>query len=150
MLSRALIDLIVALLHEVIDSRHRRRDRRGGRRHRCTAVAPASPSPPLVVPHHRVLERHPSPSPDQLAYQPMVLSDPDAHPRDHQGGPCAIHGWDCPNRVAPVHDPLSSSRQGEEEGGEEEKDKRCISVVTGPVEAPAIRRMARISIGPRG
>jgi hypothetical protein len=40
--------------------------------------------------------------------------------------------------------------RGEEEGGEEEKDKRCISVVTGPVEAPAIRRMARISIGPRG
>jgi hypothetical protein len=24
------------------------------------------------------------------------------------------HGWDCPNWVAPVHDPLSSSHQGEE------------------------------------
>jgi hypothetical protein len=79
-----------------------------------------------------------------------LLSDPDAHPRGHQGWPCAIHGWDCPNQAAPVHDPSSSSRQEEEEGGEDEDDERQISVVTGPIGASVIRRMTRISIGPRG
>jgi hypothetical protein len=74
-----------------------------------------------------------SPSPDWL----MVLSDPDAHPRGRQGGPCVIHSWDCPNRVAPVHDPLSSSRQGEREGGEEDDEHR-ISMVTDPNGAPTI------------
>jgi hypothetical protein len=85
-----------------------------------------------------MLERPLSPSLDRPMNQPMVLSDLDAHARGHQGGPCAIHGWDCPNRVAPVHDPSSSSRQGEEEGGEEEDDESCISVVTSPIGAPVI------------
>jgi hypothetical protein len=106
--SRALADLIVALLHEVAGPHH---SRRGGRRHRRSAVAPASPPPlsTLVVPHRRVLERPPSPSPDR----PM-------------------------NQVTPVHDPSSSIHQGEEEGGEED-DERQISVVTGSVGAPTIR-----------
>jgi hypothetical protein len=92
----------------------------------------------------------PSPSPDRPAYRPMVLADPDAHLRGRQGGSCVIHNWDCPNQVAPVHDPSSSSRQGEGEGGEEEYDEHSISVVTDPVGAPVIRRTAHISIGPRG
>jgi hypothetical protein len=33
---------------------------------------------------------------------------------------------------------------------QEEDDERRISVVTGPIGAPVIHRMARISIGPRG
>jgi hypothetical protein len=79
----------------------------------------------------------------------MVLSDPDAHPRGRQGGSCVVQSWDCPKWIASVHDPSSSSRQGEEEGGEEEEDdERRILVVVGPVGAPAIRRMTRISIGP--
>jgi hypothetical protein len=79
-----------------------------------------------------------------------LLSDPDSHPRGHRGGSCAIHGWDCPNRVAPVHDPSSSSRHREEEGREDEDDECHILVVTGPVGAPTIRQMTCISIGPRG
>jgi hypothetical protein len=74
MSNRALTDLIMALLHEVVI----RHGRRGGRHHRCTVVAPASPPPsPSAVPHRQVME---SP-PDQSANRPMVLSDPDAHPR---------------------------------------------------------------------
>jgi hypothetical protein len=80
----------------------------------------------------------------------MVLSDHNAHPRGHQGGTCAIHGWDCPNRVAPIHDPSSSSRWGEEEGGEEEDDKHRISVVMGSIGASVIHRMAHMSISPQG
>jgi hypothetical protein len=88
----------------------------------------------------------PSPSPDR-----PLLSDPDTHQRGRQGGSRAVHGWDCPNRVAPVHDPSSSSHQGKEEGGEEDEDDSCqISVVTSPVGPPVIHRTARISIGPRG
>jgi hypothetical protein len=94
-----------------------------------------------------MLERPPSPSPNR-----PVLSDPDAHLRGRQGGPCAIQCWECPKWIAPVHDPSPSSHQGEEEeGGEEdEDDERQISVVTGPVGVPVIRWMMRISIGPRG
>jgi hypothetical protein len=92
----------------------------------------------------------PSPSPDQPVDRPL-LSYPDAHQRGHQGGPCAVHGWDCPNQVASVHDPSSSSRQGEEEGGEEDEDgSRQISMVTGPVGPPVICQTMRISIGSRG
>jgi hypothetical protein len=96
------------------------------------------------------MEQPPSPSPDRTMNRSLVLSDPDAHPRGRQGGPCAIHDWYCPNRVAPVHDPSSSSHQGEEEGREEEDNERQISVVTGPVGAPVIHRMTGISIGPQG
>jgi hypothetical protein len=78
-----------------------------------------------------------SPSLDWSVNRPMVLSDPDAHPRGRQGGPCVIHGWDCPNRVAPVHDPLSSSHQGERKGGEEDDEHR-ISMVTDPNGASTI------------
>jgi hypothetical protein len=116
MSSSALTDLIIALLHEVAGP-HRRHHhgRRGGWRHRHSAVAPVSPPPPppSTVPHRRVLEWPPSPSPDRPVSR-SLLSDLDAHPRGHQGWPCAIHGWDCPNRAAPVHDPSSSSRQEEE------------------------------------
>jgi hypothetical protein len=127
------------------------RGRRGGRHHRHTVVAPASPlpSPLLYAPHRQVLEQPPSPSPDRPTNRAMVLSDPDTHPRGHQGGSCVVHSWDCPNRVAPIHDPSSSSHQGEEEG-EEEDDECHISVVTGPIKVPAIRRTVHISIGPRG
>jgi hypothetical protein len=149
--SSTLTDLIVVLLYEIAGPHHhRRRSRHGGRRHRRTAVAPASPPPPppSAAPHRRVLERPPSPSPDRPVNQPLVLSNLDAHPRGRQGEPCAIHSWDCPSRVAPVHDPSSSSHQGEEEG--EEKDDECrISAVTGPVGAPTISRTAHISISPR-
>jgi hypothetical protein len=146
----ALTDLIVALLHVVGGPRrHCRRSRRGGRRHRRQAVAPIDPPPLSAASHRRVLERPLSPSPDRPVIRPL-LSNPDAHQRGCQGGPCAVHDWDCPNRVAPVHDPLSSSRQGEEEGGEEDEDgSRRISVVIGPVGLPVIHRTVRISIGPR-
>jgi hypothetical protein len=142
----------VALLHEVTGPHHRRCGCHGGRCHRRTVAAPTSPPllPPSVAPHHRVLERPPSPSPDRPVNRPMVLSDPDTHPRCRQGGTCAIHGWDCSKRVTLLHDPSSSSCQGEEEGGEEDDDERRISVVTGPVGAPIIRRTACISIGPWG
>jgi hypothetical protein len=69
--SRALTDLIIALLHEVCCGRH------GGRHHRRSVIAPASP-PPLptsAAPHRKVMER-------PLSW-PLVLSDPDAHPRGH-------------------------------------------------------------------
>jgi hypothetical protein len=150
--NRALTDLIVALLHEVTGPRHRRNGRRGARLHHRTVAAPASPPPPppLATPHCRVLKRPPSPSPDRLANKPLVLSDPDAHPSGRQGGPCAVLGWDCPSRVALVHGPSSSSHQGEGEGGEEEDDERQISLVIGPIGAPAIHETARISIGPQG
>jgi hypothetical protein len=140
--SSALNNLIVALLHEVTSPRRRRCcGHCGGRRHRRSVVAPASPPPllPLAMPQRRVLERPPSPSPNRPVNRPL-LSDPGAHPRGRQGGPCAVHSWDCPNRVARVHDPSSLSRQGEEEGGKDEYDERQISVVTGPIGALAIRR----------
>jgi hypothetical protein len=77
--SRALTDLIIALLHEVCCGRH------GGRHHRRSAIAPTSP-PPLptsAAPHRKVMERPLSPSPDRLVNWPLVLLDPDAHPRGH-------------------------------------------------------------------
>jgi hypothetical protein len=67
MTSRALTDLIIALLHEVADPRRRHhRGHLGGRLHRRTMVASTFPPPlpPSAVPHRRVLERPPSPSPD--------------------------------------------------------------------------------------
>jgi hypothetical protein len=87
----------------------------------------------------------PSTSPHWL----MEPSDPNASPWGRQVGPCAIHGWACPNRVAPAQGPSSSGHQGEEEG-REEADECRITVVTGPVGALVTRRMARITIGPRG
>jgi hypothetical protein len=93
----------------------------------------------------------PSPSPDQPVYRSMEPSSPEASPWGRRGRPCVIHGWrPCPNRVKHAHGSSSSCRQGEAEGEEEEDEARRISVVTGHVEAPAIRRMAHISIGPRG
>jgi hypothetical protein len=151
--SRALTDIIIALLHEVVGPRHRHRDHRGGQCHRRTVATLASPPPslPLAALHCRVLERPWSPTADWSVNWPLVLSDPDAHPRGHQGRTCVIHGWDCPNRIALVHDPSSSSCQGEEEGREEEEDDKCqISVVTSPVGAPTIRRTTQMSIGPWG
>jgi hypothetical protein len=136
--TRALTDLIVALLHEVADPRHHRCDHRGGRRHRHTVVAPASPPPP------------PLPSVDATTtLLPMELSDPDTHPRARHGGSCAVHGWDCPNWVAPVHD-RSFVIEPSGGGGEEEDNEHRISVVTGLVGAPMIYWMTHISIGPRG
>jgi hypothetical protein len=112
--SRALTDLIVVLLHEVIGPRRRRH---GGWRHRHTAVAPASPPPPpspSAMPHHRVLERTLSPSPDRPVYRPMVLSNLDAHPRGRQGGSCAIHGWDCLHQSMTLHYRAVRGRRMEE------------------------------------
>jgi hypothetical protein len=65
--SRALTDLTVALLHEVVDPRHHRRSRHGGKRHHRMVAAPESspPPPPSAAPHRRVSERPPSPSPDR-------------------------------------------------------------------------------------
>jgi hypothetical protein len=147
-----LTDVILALLHGVVTPRNRRRYHHGGWRHRRSVLTPAPPkqSPPLAAPHCRVLERPPSPSPDWPAYRPMEPSDPDTSPWGCRGRSCAIHGWGCPNRVAPVQGPLSSSRQGEEERSEEEEDECRIIVITGPVGAPVIRCTAHISIGPRG
>jgi hypothetical protein len=79
----------------------------------------------------------------------MEPSDPEASPWDRRVGPCVIHGWPCPNRVAPAQGPSSSSNQGEEEG-REGADECRITVVTGPFGAPTIRRTACITIGPRG
>jgi hypothetical protein len=142
----------VRCLQQVTGPRRRRcRGHRGGRRHRREVVAPADPPspPPSVVPHRRVLEWPPSPSPDRPVNR-SLLSDPDTHPRGHQGRPCTVHGWDCPNWIALVHDPSSLRHQGEEEGGEDEDDECQILVVVGPVGAPMISRTACISIGPRG
>jgi hypothetical protein len=79
----------------------------------------------------------------------MEPSDPEASPWDRRVGPCVIHGWPCPNRVAPAQGPSSSSNQGEEEG-REGADECRITVVIGPFGAPTIRRTACITIGPRG
>jgi hypothetical protein len=90
-----------------------------------------------------------SPSLDRLKYWPMEPSDPDTSPWGRHGQPCAVHSWGpCPNWGAPAHGPSSLSHQGEEEGEEDEDDAH--TVVIGPIGAPAIRRMARISIGPWG
>jgi hypothetical protein len=81
----------------------------------------------------------------------MEPSDPDASRCGRRGWPCVVHGWGlCPNWVAPAHVPLSSGSQEEEVGGEEEDDECRILVVAGPIGAPAIRQMTRISIGPEG
>jgi hypothetical protein len=114
MSSRALTNLIVVLLHEVIGPRHHRH---GGWCHRHTAVAPTSPPPPpspSAIPHRHVLERPLPPSPDRPAYRPMVLSNLDAHPRGRQGGSCAIHGWDCLHRSMALHHQAVRGRRMEE------------------------------------
>jgi hypothetical protein len=81
----------------------------------------------------------------------MKPSDPDATPWGHRDRSCVVHGWGCPNQVAPAQGLSSSSHQGEEEGREEEEaDERRITVVIGPVGVPTIHRTARITIGPRG
>jgi hypothetical protein len=149
--SRELTNLILALLHSVVGSRHRCHSRRGGRCHRRTVLAPAPPpSPPSAVPHCRVLERLLSPSPDRSVYRPMEPLDPNASPWGRRRRLCAVHGWGCPNRVTPDQGPSSSSRQGEEEGGDKEDDEHRIAVVTSSVGAPMIHRTACISISPRG
>jgi hypothetical protein len=64
---------------------------------------------------------------------------------------CVVHGWACPNQVAPAQGASSSGIQGEEDGREEdEDDSRQISVVAGHVGPSVIHLTARISIGPRG
>jgi hypothetical protein len=137
-----LTDMILALLHAVVTPHHR-----------CQILAPApSPpqqSPPSAAPHHRVLERPPSPSPDLPAYRLMEPSSLDASPWGRRDRPCAVHGWGCPNRVAPAQGPSSLSHQGEEKGREEEIDEHHITVVTGPVRAPVTRRMTSITICPQ-
>jgi hypothetical protein len=147
-----LINLVLALLHAVAAPQRRHCGHRGGRRHRRQIHAPAPPLEPLssVVAHRRVLERPPSPSPEWAAYRPLEPSDPDASPWGCRVGPCAIHGWACPNRVALAQGPSSSYIQGEAEGREEEADEHRITVVTGPVRASTVRQTARITIGPRG
>jgi hypothetical protein len=129
-----LADLVLALLHAV-----------------------AAPTPPLWSPWRTVpppsnpcpctttatvvfgcatpprVRESPVPFPERPAYRPMEPSDPDASPWGRRVGLCAIHGWACPNRVAPAQGPSSSSIQGEKEGREEEADERRITVVTGPV-----------------
>jgi hypothetical protein len=89
-------------------------------------------------------------APERPTYRSIEPSDPDASPRDRQVGPCAIHGWPCPNRVAPAQGPSSSGNQREEERREEEADERRITVVTSPVGTPMICRMVRITIAQRG
>jgi hypothetical protein len=65
--------------------------------------------------------------------------------------PCVVHGWACPNQVAPAQGASSSGILGEEEGREEdEDDNHQISVVVDPVGSPMIRRTTPISIDPRG
>jgi hypothetical protein len=72
--NHALIDLIVALLHEVIGPHGCRCGHRGGRRHRRTVAILASP-------YRRVLEWSSSPSLDKVTNRSMVLWDLDAHLR---------------------------------------------------------------------
>jgi hypothetical protein len=91
-----------------------------------------------------------SPSTNRPAYRPMEPSNPDASPWGRRGRLCAIHGWGCPNRIAPAQGPSSSSHQGEEEEREEDDDERHIMVVTGPIGVPVIHWMTCISVGPRG
>jgi hypothetical protein len=134
-----LTDLVLALLHAVAAPCHR---------HQIVAPAPPLQPPTSATPHRRVLES--SPSPERSAYRLMEPSDPDTSPWGHRVGLCAVHDWACPNRVAPAQGPSSSGIYGEEEGREEEADERRIMVVTGPVGAPAVRRTAHITIGPRG
>jgi hypothetical protein len=87
------------------------------------------------------------------ATPPHVGATPVPFPRPTSvsaSGSCAVHGWDWPNRIAPVHDPSSSSHQGEEGGEDDDDDERRITVVTGPVGVLMIHRTVRISIDPRG
>jgi hypothetical protein len=92
-----------------------------------------------------------SPSPDRPTYQPMEPSDPHDSPWSHRVMSCVVHGWVCPNQVAPAQGASSSGIQGEEEGREEdEDDSRQISMVAGHVGPLVIHLTARISIGPRG
>jgi hypothetical protein len=65
--------------------------------------------------------------------------------------PCVVHGWG--NTPTELHRPKGPRHRavGGEEGREEEEDnERCITVVTGPIEALMIHRMACIFIGPWG
>jgi hypothetical protein len=118
---RELTEVFLALLHSIAGLNRRCRGRHGGR---CLvpAVAPPLQSSSLAPPHHRVLERPPSPSPDRATYRPMEPSDPDDSQWSHRVVPCAVHGWACPNRVAPAQGASSSGIQGEEEGREEDED----------------------------
>jgi hypothetical protein len=146
-----LIDLVLALLHTVAAPRHRHHGCRGGQCHRRPILAPASQQPPLsIVPHRRVLESPPYPSPDRPAYRPMEPLDPNASPWGRWGTSCAIHGWGCPTGLHQPKGPRYRAVRGEEEGGEEEDDECRITVVTGLVGAPMIHQMTRISVGPRG
>jgi hypothetical protein len=151
MLRSGLIDVILALLCAVAAPRSRCHGCHGGLCHRRSILTPAPPEQPpsSAAPHHRVLERPPSPFPDRSAYRSMEPSNPDTSSWGHRGRPCAVHGWGCPNRVALAQGLSSSSRQGEE-GREEEDDEHRITVVTGPVRALVIHRTVRISVGPCG
>jgi hypothetical protein len=118
---RELTEVFLVLLHSVAGLNRHCRGRHGGRR-LVPAVAPPLQSSSSAPPHRRVLERPPSPSPDRATYRPMEPSDPDDSPWSHRVVPCAVHGWACPNRVAPAQGASSSGIQGEEEGREEDED----------------------------
>jgi hypothetical protein len=147
-----LTDLVLALLHAVAAPCRRHRDHHGGQCHHRSVLTPASPQqpPPSATPHCCVLERPPSPFPDRPAYRPMEPSNPDTSPWGRRGRPFAVQGWGCPNLVAPAQGTSSSSYQGEEEGRKQEDNEHCITVVTGPIGAPVIHRMTRLSVGPQG
>jgi hypothetical protein len=86
-------DVILALLHAVAAPRHRRQ---------ILTSAPPQQSSPSAAPHRSVLERPSFPSTDQPAYRPMEPSNPNASPWGRRDRPSVIHGWGCPNRVAPA------------------------------------------------
>jgi hypothetical protein len=95
-----LTDLVLALLHAVAAPRQ--------------ILAPAPPLQLLfsATPHRRLLERPPFPSLERPAYRTIEPSDPGAFPWGRRVGPFAVHGWACPNRVAPAQGPSSSGIQG--------------------------------------
>jgi hypothetical protein len=134
-----LIDLVLALLHSVAGSRHCHHGRCGGRRHRHPISASAPPPPqPSGTPHPRTLERPPSPSPNRPTYRPLEPSNPDTSPWGRRIRPCAVHGWGpCPNRVAPMHGPSSSSHQGEKK---KKKKKKTLSATSRLSLTPLERR----------